>query len=384
MISALPPLKTIARYEYPADGGAYTFDGILALVALLPFTGCHLVLDVNGQSNAANNDSTFTVQVNADVGNNYNFERLRGVGAAGTCARSDNQAAWNFAIPGDATANNFGGGQILIVDAFGARSHNGCLGFCGSTEQRVQVSAQRRANSAAVDSLTVLGNTGFKAGTVLTLSVVDERYLLALGYQILTANGSFTFINLPQVPASLCFIGNLRTDEASDASAIRMTVNGDAVDANYAHQAMLGDDAGPPLAFVAGDRRIGAVAGAPSGAGVFGPFVASISQGALPDNDASVLAVSGVHATSPRGVVECESYRRNNQEPIHTVVFDGWTPGRVFVSGSVMWCYIAPKRLLERVTLEAAAASITFDNGGAGLSQGYHDLGVGLYGRTTS
>jgi len=376
VISGLPPLKCIARYEYAADGGAYTFSGILALIATLPFAARHIVLTVNGQSDQANNDSTFTVQVNADAGNNYNMERLRGVGAAATCARSDNQTAWNFAVPGDATANNFGGGQILIVDAFGGRADNNCLGLCGSTEQRVQASVQRRNNTAAVDSLTVLGNTGFKAGTILELAVVDERYLVAGGEQILLADGMFAAVdNLPQVPGDLSIIANVRTSAAAVVDYLDIALNGDAVAANYPRQALYGLDAGPPGGAWGNSRNIALAVGNNATADVFAPACIGISQGALPDNYPHVVAISGYHNfVAIRAWAHEVSMYRTNSEAVHTVELSPNT-GPNLLAGSYMGVYKTPKRLLERVVLDAPAASILFDNGGAGLSQNYRDLG---------
>lgn len=383
MIPALPPLVTIDRYEYPADGGSHTFAGILALIAALPFTARHLVLTVNGQTEENSDNSTVSVRLNGDAGANYNFERLDGTGAVPGASRRDNQTSWWLKAPGDLTALRFGGGQLLIIDAFGGRSHNGGVALTGATEAAVQAGAFRRGSVAIVTSVYVAGQGGFKAGTILELAVVDERYLVAGGEQILTVDGTFTFTGLPQVPGDLCIIGNLRSIRAAAADDIYITINGDGVNANYFNQTMLGDNAGPPTAAVWNERRIGTCSAANATASAFGAFCASISQAALPDNDPHYLSIYGYHdAIGPGARAGAISGRRNNVAVVETLAFRP-VAGANFVANSGMWVYFTPKCLLERIVLASPAASITFDNDGAGLSQNYRDLGVGGYVRSS-
>ena len=390
MIVGLPPLKELLRYEVTTPVASYTFTAadIAAKLAALPFTPRHLVFDANARSDNGGVRDDLKLQLSGDAGNSYNIQYIFGLGGARGTAREDNQTSAGYlAITADgAAANTFGGGQVLFTDALSTRTDKAWLGQWGAIETMVGAGTGRRNNPADITSVTVLTRLAadFMAGTVFRLSVVDERYLVAGGEQILTADGTFSFPNLPQVPGYLSFIGNLRTAEAASISAIRMTVNGDAVNANYGRQILFGVNGGPPASATAADRLIGITAGAAAGADIFGPFVACMTQSALPDNYPHTLSLSGVHDVGVNGAVEHLGTSRKNQEGVHTVVFDGWAAGDDFLTNSAMWAYFTPKRLLERVTLEAAAASITFDNGGAGLSQGYHDLGVGLYGRTTS
>ncbi len=389
MIPALPPTKTILRTELAADAAGYEFTAaaIAERLAALPFPARHFVLTTNARSSIAAVRDDAYYRLNGDAGNNYNLEFLVGVGAGPpVCGRLDNQnIGYIGAVTGNtAPANVYSGGQTVIVDAFGGRSHNSYLVLAGAHESNVVVDAGRRASLAAVASILVACVGGdLMAGTVLELAVVDERYLVAGGEQILlAAAASISVGNLPQVPGDLSIIGNLRSTRAAANDPVYIALNGDAAAGNYARQLLAGLNAGPPVAGAAADRWMAHATGATASVGAFAPITISISQSALGDNDPHVLSIGGFHESNgPSARVQCFSLRRNNTEPVHTVAF---TPsvGPNFLAGSGMWVYKTPKRLLERVVLDAPAASTVFDNDGAGLSQNYRDLGASAYART--
>ncbi len=384
MIPGLPPLVVLERIELSVAAASVTVpaSGTIAAHAKFPTYGArHVVVIVNTASEDAVAERNLEATFNSDGGANYNDQYLKGTGAADSAARADGQTELTCgAIPGTTVdADAFGGGSILIPDAFNTARHKAVLAHTGAAENSVYAVAGRWASPAAVTDVTVAASAGNLAvGTTVTLCVVDEKYRVADGESILLADGTFTFSNLPQTRGDLSVIGSLRSDDANVIDAAFITINGDGVGGNYAHQALYGMNAGPPAASSVADQRIGIIPADTATASVFGPLVAAISQHALPDNDPHYLSISGFHeATGANAVVGTISGRRDNQEPVHTIAFAP-SAGTLFKTGSAMWVYFVPKRLLERVVLTVAAASVAF----ASISQNYRHLRLNVYGRS--
>lgn len=373
------PLQVIDRHVCEVDEALVTFSNIDQLVARLDartgLTSRHLVVIVNAASPDAVAQRDVYLQFNGDTGANYNDQELTGVDVVDDADRLTGVTQHvPFPIPGTTYANAFGGGQILIPHAFGSVDHTTVLALGGAVEDEVKAMAGRWANVAAITSVTLAPDTGnFIAGSVFTLAVVDEQYLVE---EIEDAAADFTptFDNIPQGEGDLVVIGYCRSDGGAADDFPGMAVNDDTVAGNYPSQELSGRIAATGAAQP--NFEVGIVPGAAAAPGQsYGAFVMILSQ-YTKGNQPHWLSLSGFHSTTVFSEVRVMSGRRANIEPVNKLAF---TPngGVDWIAGSLFSLYRVPKRLIERQVLTADQATITFDN----IPQYYEALILHVYAR---
>lgn len=370
------PIKILDRIVVGAGGVADVAFTLGNLVtewdAREGITSRHLVVIVNAASPDAVAQRDVRMQFNGDDGNNYNYQIIEGENGTVTAPRVLGITAINvFPIPGTTYANAFGGGQIVIPDAFGGNLTS-ILSLGGAAEDEVEVVTGRWLNVATITSVRLFPDTGeFAEGSEFLLGVIDERYLVE--EIILAADGLVHFRNIPQGEGDLVIIGIGRSGHNTFDNLL-IAFNEDTVNANYARQQLQGAG-GAILAASNPDRRIGALTGDDNPTSL-SPFVMTISQftkGQQPHytvltgrDDSNLQAYSG---------------RRNNIEPIHSVSLSSQVDAaNELHDGYLASLYRVPKRVIERIELTAPQATITFDN----IPDYYEALILHVYARSDS
>ncbi|MGR3295861.1 MAG: hypothetical protein ACUZ8A_06505 [Candidatus Bathyanammoxibius sp.] len=380
--AGLLPVRVLEEVELTAPAASVTFSNIDTAVAawdtIAGVTSRHLVVVVNAASDQATTAQVVNYRFNGDAGNNYDYQELNGTGAVVGVGRTDNGNALLFtSISGTTTANAFDGGMILVPHAFNALNHKATISLGGASETIVQTVAGRWADTSAITSFTMFPAAGtFIVGSIFQLGVVDERYLIE--EQILSGgDGTFTFAAITASEGELAVVGYLRSDQAAVEDEVLHQINTDAVGANYAAEEMTGIGA---VAAAAGavSREVGMSSGNNATANVFGVLLATYSQFADGVNQPHYLTLSGYHESSgPTAQVRVMSGRRANVAAITQLDYEP-NAGANFKDGSMMSLYRAPQFVIQRTTLAAPAASVTFSN----IPQGYEALQLNVYTRT--
>ena len=172
------PTRTIAQTTLT---GTSTSETLNVGTPSLPFTHRHLVFRWNAQSDNDNTTISLFLQLNGDTGANYNVQRIVGAGSSDTASRGTGATSFNhLCFPGDATSSSaFGGGELLIPDAFSTRTHKSMIATCAAVEDNLRLVTGRWANTDAITSVTVLPQLGnFVAGSFFELAVVDEMFAI--------------------------------------------------------------------------------------------------------------------------------------------------------------------------------------------------------------
>lgn len=320
----------------------------------LPFPPRHLMLSCNVQTSAGNPE--LRVTINGDAGFNYNEQSIEGAAAVAAGARLTN-AGFILLSRGNANANQFASSETLFIDALSTRTQKSFVGLGGENENQVTAYAGRWANTDAITHLAVsFSGANIAADSTCELSTLDERY--SLGESILSGAGSFTFAP-PNRNGYVVAIGNLRSANAAVSDTIEWEFNNDTTTANYAKQQLDGTNAATSAAS-SSDNFIGIVSADSAGADEFGALLATFQNGYIAQNDPSYLTLSGFHeSTGPNSSVRVISGRRNNVEGVLEIDLIA-TTGSDFTADSGLWPYFVPTTIQEVVTLDVAAASITF------------------------
>jgi len=373
------PIKWLKTVELSAENIEITIDDIDLLVAewdaWAKVTSRHLVVRTNCRDIDVSDSITQFLRFNADVGNNYSYQRLSGVAAVDSAGRTDGANAINLPpIPGAANANVWGGSLFLVPHAFNAVNHKTVLALGGSGEFTVEIVAGRWASAAAITSVTIIEGVGdeMMVGSTVSIGVIDESYLVE---EILDAGGG-TFDNIPQGEGDLAAIGYLRSARAAVVEdEIICAINDDTVAAHYPTQELVGRGAARTAAQP--NFEAGLVTAAAATANTFGALAMVISQ-FTKNNQPHILSQSGYHETSgPTGEVRVMSGRRDNIEPVNKLYIAG-SNFDDFAAGSLLSLYRVPKRIIERFVLTEDTAAITFDN----IPQNFEDLILHIYART--
>ncbi len=372
------PIKILQSIEIETAQATVTFSDIDDLVAewdaLARVTSRHLVVIINAAGEDAVSQRDLYILLNGDSGNTYNRQEITGTAAVAAAQRNDGVPAYNASMIPAASwgATSFGGGVILIPHAFNTVNHKAILTLGGGTDYSVQGTAGRWASANAIISL-LLGTTGnFLAGSTFHLGVIDERYLV----EELTPTATAIFDNIPQGEGDLVLIGYARTDGAAVEDEVLHSINDDTTAGNYPAQELTARAAVTAAASPV-NQEIGMVSGANATANVFGALVAVYSQ-YIKGNHPHFLSLSGYHeSTGPTAEVRTMSGMRANDEPVNKIVYQP-NAGTNFVTGSLFSLYRVPKRIIERVELDAAAASITISN----IPQNFEALILHVYAKT--
>ena len=379
--AGLLPVRLLEEITLTAPAATVTFSNIDTAVAawdaIASVDSRHLVIVVNAASDQATTAQAVHYRFNGDAGNNYNYQELNGTGAVAATSRTDNTSSNLFtSISGTTTANAFDGGTILVPHAFNLLNHKATISLGGPSETMVQAVAGRWADNSAITSFTIFPAAGnFVAGSTFQLGVVDERYLIE--EQILSgADGTFSFAAIAADTGELALVGYVRLGIGAFGDSINLEFNGDAVAANYWNERLSGSG-GATAAVQANNPTVSFMLANTAGANEFGAFVSTISQYADGVNDPHTLVLSGYHdSVLPAANLRIVSHRRNNVAAITSILVEGTTVPN-FKDGSMMSLYQVPQFVIERVTLAAPAATITFSN----IPQGYESLQIHVYAR---
>ncbi len=377
------PVRLLEEVKLTAAAASVTLSDIDVAVAawdtIAGVTSRHLVLVYNAATTQVGLPNIVAL-INGDAGGNYNYQNLTGVGAVAAAVRSDNNTFILLpGINGTAIANTFSGGVLLAPHAFNTTNHKSILSFGGPVESGVAASVARWADSSAITSIQLLLSGGdFSVGSTFQLGVVDERYLIE--EQILSgADGTFTFAGIAAGAGDLAVVGYLRSDRATaTGDAVEHTINGDGVAVNYDVQRLSGVNAVAAAAQFLNNRVVARATSNLQTAGSYAAFSLTYSQYAGGINDLHYLVSAGYHdLVTPEGQVIVESGRWSNIAPVTQLDYVPLV-GVNFKDGSMMSLYRVPQFVIERVTLAAPAASVTFSN----IPQGYEALQLHVYART--
>lgn len=213
----------------------------------------------------AREDTLFAVEdevihlINDDaVAGNYPAQELIARGAVVTSASPVNQ---EIAIisSANATANAFGALAVLYSQyTKGNHPHfvslSGYHESTGATSE-VRVMSGRRDNAEPINKLVFEPDTGtsFSPGSLFSLYRVPKRIIQR---QELTAPAAtITFANIPQNFEALLLHVYTKTDRAAGSDPVVITINADAVAANYNNQQLYGFGAAPTSVRNIADRN---------------------------------------------------------------------------------------------------------------------------------
>lgn len=347
----------------------------------IPAWATHLGVRVLTRRDSGTTLTGLNLRLNGDTGSNYNAQRLTGASATAAASRDTAATSINGGL-GAGASNVWATTEILIPQYTATDKHKTALFFHGAGENQVGTVVGRWANTAAVASLTIgLGGfaVDFASGTIIELFVVDE--LCRVYNKVLTNDGTFDVQGIESTPGDIVAIGVFRSDVAAVADTILHAINDDSTDADYAYQALRGNTS-TPAALVSSASRIINVGSPTPGdnatAGVFGSLLVSYSQFAEGDNYPHYLCLSGMHESSgPTSTISALTGYRNDVEAVTRLAFEP-NIGTSFKSGSGLWLYRSPKRLLSRHMVGAGGeASISFD-----VPQGYAAMQAMVYARS--
>jgi len=172
------PTYLIEQQVLAADTDTVTLTYTAPSVAWTPR---HLLIRINARTGRGNTRDTINVRFNGDTGANYNTQRLSAVASSAAAGRLSAQTSLVDIIEAaadSASANVFGGGELLVPDAFSTRSHKSVVAFSGGAEAGVRANAGRWADTSAITSVTLRSDNSADLLTLSTfdLCVVDESF----------------------------------------------------------------------------------------------------------------------------------------------------------------------------------------------------------------
>ena len=368
------PVRLLEEQTLTAAAASVTFSNIDTAVAawdtIAGVTSRHLVVVVNATSDQATAAQVVNYRFNGDSGNNYNYQELNGTAAVATASRTTAASSSLFtSISGTTTVDAFDGGTILVPHAFNIINHKATLSLGGASETIVQEVGGRWADTSAITSFTIFPTAGnFVAGSTFQLGVVDERYLVE--EQLLSSAGTITFTGIVAGSGDLTVVGYGQSTNAGGFDSLLIAVNNDLVNANYFNQGLAGIGAGTS-AILRNNRTIAGMFDSLS-ANQYSAFLLSLSQYAGTTDQVHGLLMSG---DSVR--VEGTSLRWANVAAVTRLDFTGSAAPNLS-AGSLFSLYRVPQFVIQRTTLAAPAASVTFSN----IPQGYEALQIQVYARS--
>ena len=337
--------------------------------SMLSFTARHLLVRLNIRHNSA--DDGYYMRFNGDTGSNYNNQNLQATGSSQTAAQNTNNSSGVALWKGDDEANEFSGGEFLIVDAFNTTTHKNVIGIGGvDHDHGMWLKYGRWANTAAITSIeikTSAGNT-MAADSYFELNAVDEDF--NIDEEILSgSSSSFDVSSITQGNGWLVSIGNLRSDRASnDSDSLEMhygTGSGsvDTTATNYERQRAYGTGTTTATNNSNDDgfAKAPAATATASGFGAFVHFIPNYSDGS---NYRTALNLSGFHADSDKADVYMEARTWRNAGGIDSFSLKPEV-GSNFIAGSMLSTYLIPdsdgaNTIIDRQELTGTQNPISF------------------------
>ncbi len=315
IIPGLPPLKVIERQQLTSTATAIVLPASGTIANAAPSGSKHVVVVINAAFTGGADDidlyfGTGGGAVDTTAGN-YNGQSMEGVTSTASAARRGGAVTIPMGIPDDGSGDRFGGGAILIPDAFNTDTHKSALAMGGPYEDGIRIDTSRWENTGVLTSVGIQGGT-FAVGSVFELCVIDEDYAVAGAAIDLSADGDVIFKDLDGLvqDGDVVAIGNLRTNSSGSIDTVKIEFNDDTTTGNYEHQSLDGDGT-TVTAAAASDNNVGEVTGGGAITSAFSPFILSLSAFGKAVNDPHCLGLSGHHSLNS-GHVELNSGRRNN------------------------------------------------------------------------
>jgi len=267
------------------------------------------------------------------VAANYMRQRLDGA-AAVTSASSNPDLIAGIISGNNASANAFGA-LVGIYSQYTQGNQPYFLTLSGFHEtsgptSQVRVMSGRRNNIEPINKLYLEPNNGtsFKEGSGLWVYRTPKRLI---DRQVLTVDtATVTFADIPQYFDDLVLHVYARTDEAAVDDEIAITLNADAVAANYDWQELQGAAAAVAALRSAASQQLMYVPGDNEGAGEFGGGSALFPAYARTDGHKHIILLDGQQENR----VAISSHRWESLTAITTIALDPVT-GNNFLAGSV-------------------------------------------------
>jgi hypothetical protein len=317
--------RYLVEEQLLAAPGAVTFDNISQGEG-------DLAVVIYARSVVANILDNLLWEVNDDaVAANYWTQRLSGDGVAAGAATLNNQ---EFGIiAGDtATVNAFGGGAAIISQyTKGNQPHAlSFVGFHSSAGPRalLKINSSRRNNIEPIHKLRFSTNVGtnFLAGSLVSLYRVPKRIIQRV--ELTAPQATITFANIPQNFEALVLHVYTRSSVAALVDEITITINADAVLANYDFQELTGRAIAAAVRNLA-SQQILYIPADNEGVGEFSGGSALFLAYAETDRHKHIIALHGQQENR----VALSSHRWENTNAIATIALSLGGPN--FLAGSV-------------------------------------------------
>ena len=273
--------------------------------------------------------------VNDDlVAANYWTQLLTYWVAAGSSGAA-NDSSFGIVTAANATANAFGA-LALTFPQYTKDNMPHYLALSGfhstvGPDAMVRAASGRRVNIEPINKIQLTATVGtFVAGSFFSLYRVPKRII---DRQELTApQATITFDNIPQNFEALMLHVYARSSEAAVADEIAITINDDAVAANYDWQELEGTGAGPPTATQnLASQQLLYIPADNEGAREFGGGNVLIPSYAETDRHKHLVAIHGRQENQ----VIISSYRWENTDAIVKIVLAP-VGGPNFMAGTVV------------------------------------------------
>ena len=149
----------IATTTLSSSAASYTFSSI-------PSTYTDLVL-ITYTKDVRNVDGTdLAIRVNTDTGTNYSWLFIQGTGSAAATARGSNQT---IMYAGIGTGVNYAPSIFQFNNYANTTTYKTLIARNGEGNSATRLGIGLWRNTAAINSITVIGEQGLNTGTMLTL-----------------------------------------------------------------------------------------------------------------------------------------------------------------------------------------------------------------------
>ena len=308
-------------------------DGTITFAAI-PGTGDDLVVIGYARSDRAARDDRINHEINDDVGANYDRQYLVGSGSSVEAAQGADQRI-GFTVADTGTVNAFGAFLVSYSQYAEVANDPHYLSLAGYHESISSIASMfifsgRRNNVAAITKLEYYPELGtnFKAGTLFSLYRVPR---FTIDRQELAAPAAtITFTNIPQGYEALQLLVYARSDLAALNENIEITINADAVAANYDFQELTGTGVVVAAARNPASQVVMVIPAATEGANEFGGGITTLTQYARTDGHKPWITLSGTNENQ----VIIRSSRRESNNAITRIDLD-LAGANNFIAGSV-------------------------------------------------
>ena len=270
------------------------------------------------RSDIAGNTDNLGHEINDDgVAGNYHNQYMQGLGAGAPTAATANNTMIGICV-GDNPGATIFSPMVASYSQYGkATNQPHCLISSGYHNDvpgaAVRATSARRVNIEPITKLqyTLLGGgTDFKAGSLFSLYHVPKRLIERVELAMDTA--TITFDSIPQDFEALIVKVYARSAQAIVRDVVVVTINDDAVAANYDQQEVDGAGGAVSASRSAGSRTFMGCSGANRGAGQFNGGIVLFPAYAKADRHKHLLHLEGEN----ENLVLLRSKRWENMNPI--------------------------------------------------------------------